>query len=371
MSGNDGSAAHLTIDLDALAANYRLLATRLEDAECAPAVKADAYGLGMAQVAPALWRAGARSFFVATLDEGIALRALLPGAIIHVLSGPVDEPLFEYYVHGLRPVLNSLEQIAEWSADGVAAAAPAALHIDTGMNRLGLSPAEVTKLAAEPQRLAGLTLSLVMSHLACADQPEQAMNEMQRRAFRAVLAKLNLAGNGPKRSLANSSGIFLGPAYRFEMARPGAALYGLAPFAGQPNPMAQVVRLQGKILQVREIDRGRTVGYGATHRFARQGRLATVGVGYADGYLRSLSNRGWASFGGHRLPIVGRVSMDLVTFDVSDLPAGSPRPGDLVDLIGPDNDVDAVAAAAGTIGYVILTALGARYRRRYLGAVTA
>jgi alanine racemase len=296
---------------------------------------------------------------------------LRPGAFIYVLSGPVDEPLFEYYGRGLRPVLNSLEQIALWSGDPVAAGATAALHIDTGMNRLGLSPAEVARLAAEPQLLAGLTLGLVMSHLACADQPEQAMNEMQRRAFRAALAKLGLAGKGPKRSLAASSGIFLGPAYDFEMARPGAALYGLAPLPGQPNPMAQVIRLQGKILQVREIDRGRTVGYGATHRFTRQGRLATVGVGYADGYLRSLTNRGWASFGGHRLPIVGRVSMDLVTFDVSDLPAGSPHPGELVDLIGPDNDVDAVAAAAGTIGYVMLTALGSRYRRRYVGGGAA
>jgi alanine racemase len=367
MSGSEGSAAVLTVDLDALAANYRLLAARLGAAACAPAVKADAYGLGVAAVAPALWRAGARSFFVATLDEGAALRDLLPDAVVHVLSGPVDEAPADYYGRRLRPVLNSLEQIDRWAADPRAAAAPAALHIDTGMHRLGLSPGETARLAAEPGRLARLTLSLAISHLACADQAGDAMNEAQRLAFLAALDRLGLGGERVCRSLAASSGIFLGPAYHFGMGRPGAALYGLAPLAGQPNPMAQVIRLQGKILQVREIDRGGTVGYGATHRSARQGRLATVGVGYADGLPRSLSNRGCAFFGGHRLPMVGRVSMDLVTLDISDLPAGQAHPGDLVDLIGPGNDVDAVATAAGTIGYELLTRLGRRYRRRYVG----
>jgi alanine racemase len=370
MSGSEHAGALLTVDLAALAANYRLLRDRAPGCDIAPAVKADAYGLGLAAVAPVLWREGARHFFVATLEEGMALRALLPESVIYVLSGPVGgAPAADFRAHRLRPVLNSLAQLAAWSADPAAAGLPVALHLDSGLHRLGLMPAEVARLAGDPARLARLSPLLAMSHLACADDPDTPMSEEQLAEFAAALDRLWPRGEGrPARSLAASSGLFLGSRFHLEMARPGAALCGLAPLAGRPNPLAQVVRLQARILQIREIDSNRSVGYGATHRFAERGRLATVGAGYADGYLRSLSNRGYACFGEHRLPVVGRVSMDLLTIDISALPPEAVRPGDLVDLIGPGNDVDAVAAAAGTIGYELLTRLGPRLVRRYVGA---
>lgn len=334
-------------------------------------VKADAYGLGAVPVSRALWGAGCRSFFVATLDEGLTLRAALPEAAIHVLAGPVAAAAGEYVAGGLIPILNSLDEIAGWRAAARARgrALPATLHLDTGMSRLGLPPAELERLVAEPERLHGIDLVVVMSHLACPDEPEHPQNPLQLAAFRRALARLRPAG--ARLSFASSSGIFLGRAYHFDLARPGAALYGLRPQIGQPNQLRQVVRLQGKILQLREVDTGTPVGYGATHRFARPARLATVGVGYADGYLRSLSNRGSAVVGGRRVPVVGRVSMDLLTLDVSELPAGQLRPGDLVDLIGPDNPLDDLADQAGTIGYEILTSLGRRYARRYIGAGAA
>jgi alanine racemase len=274
-------------------------------------VKADAYGLGMRRVAPALARAGCRCFFVATLDEGEALRPLVGDAVIGVLNGLFPGTEESFAEHRLLPVLNDLGQVARWA--GFAAARETAmlaiLHLDTGISRLGLGPAEVERLAADPGRLAGLELAYVMSHLACADEPEHPLNARQLAAFRAALARLPKA----PASFANSSGIFLGADYHFDLARPGAALYGVAPQPGRPNPMAQVVHLKGRILQVRDVDRPMTVGYGATYQVTRAGRLATVGVGYADGYLRSLGNRAHAVLGDVRVPVVGRVSMDLIS----------------------------------------------------------
>ena len=203
-----------------------------------------------------------------------------------------------------------------------------------------------------------------MSHLACADTPEHPLNARQRDSFRAALAILPKAPV----SFANSSGIYLGADYWGDLARPGAALYGVAPVPGQPNPMRGVVRLDGKILQVRQIDSGSTVGYGASHRAVGRERIATVAVGYADGFMRSLGNRGSGYIGAQRVPIVGRVSMDLITFDVSDVPELLARPGATIELIGPDHPIDAIAAEAGTIGYEILTALGARFARVYAPA---
>jgi len=362
------AGAILHIDLAAVQANYRTLAARTSGA-CAAVVKADAYGLGAARVAPALARAGATKFFTALLDEAIAVRQCLadekPAPAIYVLNGLAAGPTTDFLAHDVTPTLNSLGEIEAWAAAARTAgrALPAAIHIDTGINRLGLPPAEVDILAAEPARLSGIDVRTVMSHLACAEDPDHPLNGEQLAAFTAARARLPKALG----SLANSSGIFLGPAYHFDLVRPGAALYGVNPTPGRSNPMKQVVHLQGKILQVREIDAPRTVGYGATHRAAGPTRVATVAVGYADGYLRSLSNRGSAWIGGQRVSLIGRVSMDLTTFDVTEVSRDVARPGALVDLIGADMSVDDVADSAGTIGYEILTGLRHRYHRVYSG----
>jgi alanine racemase len=357
----------LTIDLGAIAANYRLLRERAAPAECAAAVKANGYGLGADRVVPVLAEAGCRAFFVATVDEGIAARRALarfPGAVVYVLNGPEGAEAV-LAAHDLRPVLNSLADIATWADYARRCGAPlaAAIHVDTGMARLGLPGDELDRLAAEPERLDSLRVTCLMSHLACADVAEHELNRRQLAAFRSAREKLPAMPV----SLANSSGIFLGSDYHADMVRPGAALYGVSPVRRQPNPMAPVVRLEARILQVREIDTGWTVGYGATHCAERPERIATVAAGYADGYFRSLSNRASGYIAGHRISLVGRVSMDLITFDVSDVSRELACPGAMVELIGPHYPVDAMAADAGTIGYEILTALGPRYRRAYVG----
>jgi alanine racemase len=261
------------------------------------------------------------------------------------------------------PVLNDLGQIEAWRRFARQHPAPALLQVDTGMARLGLPPDEVARLAAEPERLAGIALRGILSHLACAGEPDHPMNAAQRQAFRAALARLPPA----PASLAASSGIFLGADFGFDFARPGAALYGVNPTPGGANPMRQVVHLKARILQVREIDRGETVGYGAAHRMGRAGRIATLAVGYADGWLRSSSHRGSVAIAGHRVPVVGRISMDLLTLDVTDVDPALARPGALADLIDASHGVDAAAAAAGTIGYEILTSIGRRALRLYRG----
>ena len=357
----DSPAGLLTIDLGAMAANYRLLAQKAAPAEVAASVKADGYGLGLEPVVRTLARQGCRTYFVATIEEGFDLRGLLPDAGICVLNGLIAGTPADFRAQRLMPVLNDLGQIDAWRRwSGGTGPAPAALHLDTGMARLGLPPQELNVLANDPALLDGVQLVLIMSHLACADAPGHPLNRQQLDAFAAALARLPAA----PASLAASSGIFLGPEYHFDMVRPGACLHGVNPLPGQPNAMAPVVRLQAKILQIRDVDTPQTVGYGATHRCAGPSRVATVAAGYADGYLRSLSGRGTAHFRDIPVPVVGRVSMDLITLDVTRAPEA--RPGDMVDLIGPHHDVDALAAEAGTIGYEILTGLGRRYRRRYV-----
>lgn len=363
--GDAKAGGLLTIDLDAVAENYRRLRAQLARAACGAAVKADAYGLGAAQVAPALTRAGCRDFFVAHLDEGIALRPLLPEAAIYVLNGVLPGEEADFAAHRLVPVLNSLPQIdrwATWARDR--GPAPAAIHVDTGMSRLGLEDSDLDALAQDAHRLAGLDLLLVMSHLACAEETGNPMNEAQRMTFERARRRLP----GMHASLANSSGIFLGPAYQFDLARPGAALYGVNPTPGRPNPMLPVIRLEGKIVQVRDIDHPRTVGYGAAHSVRRRSKIATVAIGYADGYLRSLSGRGLCRLAGFEVPIVGRVSMDLITLDVTDVSDAAAVEGAVVEMIGATHTVDDVADKAGTNGYEILTGLGPRYQRRYMGA---
>lgn len=353
----DPHAGRLEVDLSAIVANWRLLCERHPQGEVAAVVKADAYGLGAAPVARALRAAGCRSFFVAHLAEGMALRqAIGHGPMIAVLNGfrpGADEDA------ALWPVLNSLADVEAWadSARQRGIRHPVILHLDTGMARLGLDAQEAERLIADPWPLVPLDLRYVMTHLACADEPEHPLNAAQAERFAALADRLPAA----RRSLANSSGIFLGPAYASDLARPGCALYGINPTPGRPNPMRQVLRLTAPILQLRHIGPGDSVGYGASFVADRPMRLATVAAGYADGYLRALSGRGAAMLEGRRLPLVGRVSMDLIVLDATEAPEAAP--GRHVTLIGDGLTPDDLAAAAGTIGYEILTSLGARYRR--------
>ncbi len=354
----------LAIDLGAVVANWRALRDRAAPAECAAVVKADAYGLGVARVAPALAAAGCRSFFVAHLGEGVALRPLLPrGCAIHVLNGIPPGTEADFAAHRLLPVLNSLEQVAGWQALSAAQGRrlPAALQIDTGMSRFGLAPGDVQAAIAAAS---AIEIRLLMSHLGCADEPEHPANEAQLGRFAAVAALLP----GTPSSLAASSGIFLGPRYHHGMVRPGAALYGVPPNAARPNPMRPVVRLQARVAQLRAVPAGAWVGYGAGYTTSRPSRIATMGVGYADGFLRAGGNSGAASLpgGGPRLPIVGRISMDSLAVDATDLPDAALHEGDALDLIGPHRPLEDAARAAGTIGYELLTSLGHRYHRHYL-----
>ncbi|PIW29074.1 MAG: alanine racemase [Rhodospirillales bacterium CG15_BIG_FIL_POST_REV_8_21_14_020_66_15] len=359
------AGAVLTVDLDALQSNYRLISERLTGgATAAAVVKADAYGIGIGPAARALWAAGARDFFVAHPAEGIALRDHLADARIHVLGGAPAGAEEAFLEHGLIPALNCLGDVERWRAfcARVGKPLPCVLHVDTGMCRLGLDRREYARVAADPSLLDGVNIETVMSHLASADE-DSSQNAEQLAHFREIRKHLAMG----RASFANSSGVFLGPDYHFDLARPGVALYGVNPTPGRLNPTAQVVRLQAKILQVRDVDSPETVGYGATHRIAGPSRIATLPVGYADGYLRSLSNRATAYIGDFEVPLVGRVSMDLITIDVTGVPEAQCRPGAAVDLIGPRHTVDDLAAQAGTIGYEILTSLGRRYHRAYVG----
>jgi alanine racemase len=361
------SSATLTIDLDAVAANYRRLRTEAPGAEIAPVVKTDAYGLGAIPVARQLAAEGAKTFFVAHPGEGIALRgAGLAGANLYVLESLGGEAPALLADHDLMPALATLSDVEAWAAEAKRRGRqlPCALHIDTGMNRLGLSSADAERLAAAPGALDGLDIRLVMSHLACADEPHSPMNEAQRVRFD------NARSNFPNTlaSLANSSGVFLDPAYRYDLVRPGMALYGLNPIRGHPNPMKPVVALAASILQIRQIDKGESVGYGASYRAGGRITVATVGVGYGDGFARALGNRGWGYLRGCRVPIIGRISMDFVSLDVSGVGPEPARVGESVELIGPNVTADEVGVAAGSLGYEILTNLGQRYVRRYLGA---
>ncbi len=349
--------AVLEIDLGALAANIRLLQDKSGPAKLAGVVKANAYGLGLAQVAAVHRALGTETFFVATLDEGVALRALTgPGCEIAVLSGllPGMETVFAH--HALTPVLNSLEQIRSCRTG------PAMLHIDTGMRRLGLDSNETKAVLDRPDMLKGLNLTAILSHFACADEPDQ--SSLTRNQYEQFM-HFSALFPGIRRSLSNSAGIFASPDYHLDLVRPGMAVYGLNPVPQHPNPMNPVVGLKVRVLQVRDALAGESVGYGAVYRCTEKRRIATVALGYADGFLRSLSNRGKLFWRGQACPIAGRVSMDLVTLDVTQITGPEPVAGDWVEVIGPHQDADALAAQAGTIGYEILTGLGDRYHRVY------
>ncbi len=372
MSGAwERAGARLIIDLGAIRRNYRTLTARLAPGtRLAAVVKADAYGLGAGPVLTALAAEGCREFFVATLDEGRAARRIAPRAAVYVLNGALGGSEREFARHGLIPMLNDLDAIVRWAAlaraDGVARTA--AVHIDTGMARLGLEPSAAARLAREPQWLEGLGLRLIMSHLVAAEETENPLNAAQLQAIQ----NLREQWKEPAFSLANSSGIFLGSKFHFDMVRPGAALYGINPVPGAPNPMAPAVRLEARIVAMREVAPPATVGYGASWRARRNSRIATVPIGYADGYPRRLGNRSRAVVvdgpaKGAVMPLAGRVSMDLITLDATALPENVCRPGMAVELIGPDCPVDDLAAMSDTIGYELLTGLGRRVPRHYVG----
>ncbi|PWB62998.1 MAG: alanine racemase [Bradyrhizobiaceae bacterium] len=364
-SGMAEAGGLLTIDLAALVANWRALAARATGAECAAVVKADAYGCGIAPVAGALAAAGCRTFFVAHLAEGRRVREAAPEATVYLLNGLLPGTAPALAEAGLRPILGSLAEVAEWNgfAEATGWTGGAALHIDTGMNRLGLAPAEARTAAARPPR----NLALVMSHLACADETDHPLTARQVAAFR----ELRTLFPGIAGSLANSSGIFLGGAAYHDLVRPGVALYGANPTPAGANPMRAVVRLEGRIVQLRRVAAGETVGYGATWTARRDSRIAVIAVGYADGLLRAASASDHkpgaeAVVAGRRCPLAGRISMDLAAIDVTDVPEEQVMRGDLATLLGEEIGVDALAARAGTIGYEILTGLGRRYHRVYV-----
>ncbi|KQP62252.1 hypothetical protein ASF52_05915 [Methylobacterium sp. Leaf112] len=356
----------LTIDLGAIVRNYRALTPRASGARVAAVVKADAYGLGAGRVAPMLAAAGCDTFFVAQVQEGIALRRDLPMSRILVLNGAAPGAEAACLVHRLEPVLNGWSAFEAWSrATRIAGfRGPCAIQFDTGMARFGFgfALADAGRLAARIARTDHMTVGLVMSHLACADTPEDPTNPAQRDAMTALRPIFPAAAF----SLAASSGIFLGQSYHLDLVRPGAALYGVAPVPGEANPMCPVVRLESQVVQVRTVPGGAGIGYGHAARAPGPMRLATLAVGYADGLPRSLSGRGSAWLDGLRLPVVGRVSMDSIVVDVSRAPEGAVAHGDFLDLIGPANGIDGVGREAGTIGYEVLTSLGRRYVRRYL-----
>ena len=355
--------AVLTVDLGAVVANYRALRRRLGRAACGAVVKADAYGLGAAQVAPALFDAGCRAFFVAQRAEGLALRPHLPdAAAIMVLHGLQAGEAATCLEAGLTPVLNSLDQVVAWAALARARGRrlPAFVQLDTGMSRFGLSPADVDARAGDGCDLGAIDIACVMSHLACADEPDDPFNARQLAAFGDLRAKLPPA----PASLAASSGCFLSPSFHFDLARPGAALYGVAPQPGRANPLRPVVRLDAAVLQLRDVPAGTPVGYGRTATTARATRLATIGLGYADGYLRIGGDRGTAWFGDTPLPVIGRVSMDSLVLDAGAVADADFREGSMIEVIGRHRDVDAVGRDLLTTGYEVLTGLGHRYHRR-------
>ena len=360
---SDFEPASLTVRLGAIAENYNSLRAMAPSASAAAVVKADGYGLGLKMIAPALAKAGAETFFVARLSEGVALRSVLPKARIFVLDGVQPGTAPALIAHRLTPVLNALNEIGRWSAAAKAArqTLDAAIQIDTGMNRLGLDQAGLASLAAEwKTRLTHLNIMLWMSHLACADDlgPDAAMNRRQLERFRAGLAMLPPA----PASLAATSGIALGKDYHFDLVRPGIGLYGGGPRTA--NPMKTVAVLKGRVLQVRRIDKGESVGYAATFHAKRPTMIATVALGYADGVLRAASNRGMAAMDGSRVPFAGRVSMDLITLDVTGLKT-APAPGDEAEIMGDTISLSDVADAANTNEYEILTRLSSRVARRY------
>jgi alanine racemase len=366
----DLAGAVLAIDLQALQANWRTLAAAAGSARCGAAVKGNAYGLGIEPVARVLWEAGCRDFFVARPKEGEELRRILPHAVIYVLDGLFPGQAEFYAKLDLCPALISIEEAREWAGFGrvYGRRLPCAIHVDTGINRLGFTMAEYDALLSDAFVMDGLNVTLLMSHLACADDPPHPLNARQRDAFAAARARLP----GVPASLANSSGIFLGHGFTHDLVRPGIALYGGNPTPGLASPVRAVAHLEGTVMQVRHVRPGETVGYGATWEAARPARIAILGAGYKDGVPRALSSHqadgpAQVFIGGRRCPVVGRVSMDMMAVDITGLMPHSVVRGTRAEILGSNIPIDEVAGWAGTISYELLTRLGSRYARLYSG----
>lgn len=377
-SGADPMLAgcRLSVNLDALADNYRTMVRLSGKAKTAAVVKADAYGLGVEPVGKALAAAGCERFFVTWPEEGIALRRVDAKSEIFVLGGVLEEHAAAACAEAnLVPVLNSPQEATVWMEywRKRGGRRPCAIHVDTGMNRLGFPVADAAELAVAIRESHVVTPILIMSHLACADDPRHPKNLEQLGIFNRVRQGFP----GVESSLANSAGVMLGAAYHFDLTRPGIALYGGAP-AGMPNPMRAVVTAEALVRQIRFARAGETVSYGATLTLRRDTAIAVASIGYGDGFHRCASGSGvplreTSVAGGHgfvagqRVPILGRVTMDVTMFDTTDLGPDAVKPGDWIELFGSNIDIEEAAIAAGTISYEVLTDLGRRYYRRYVG----
>lgn len=367
----DDMAAVLKINLSALCENWARLGSRVGKAVCGAVVKADAYGLGIEQAVPALARAGCQTFFVAHLSEGIRARAAAPQAAVYVLNGLAQARMHDYRIHRLRPVLGSIPEVGYWRQHNHGCE-PAALHVDTGMNRLGLRLEEALALVPK-HRLADLGIGLVMTHFSSSEVPGAPDTAAQIEAFARLKAEIAASGNGSvSMSLCNSSAHFLDGIETYDLTRPGYALYGGNPTPDRPNPMRPVIRLEAPIIQIRHVPKGEPVGYNGNWIAPRDSRIATISCGYADGFPRNAGNNprhagGTAIVAGVECPFAGNVSMDLITLDITEVPGEKVKPGDFATLIGDTLDIDRVAASARTNGYEILTNLGRRYRRQIVG----
>lgn len=355
--------AVLKVDLEAIAHNFLFLQSQLPSARCSGVVKADAYGLGMTQISPALAKVGCTHFFVATLDEGFRLREAMPEGDILVLGGILPGCEDEFIEHNLIPVLNDLGQIHLWNAHAnkMGRKLPAVIHVDTGMWRLGLPPAEVLQLSNNLSVLDHLDLKLIMSHLACSDSPHHDKNWQQMNSFNQALSCLPKA----PASLANSHGIFLGNDYHYNLVRPGRSLYGLGARFLHTDGLRQALQVYARVLQVSPIGKGQTIGYDSMYCVSKPTRIATISVGYADGYSRALSNHGRVYINGFEAPIVGRVSMDCITVDVGEVPENFAVPGAWAEIIGDHISADDVALSAGTTSREISSKFGTRFHRIY------
>ncbi len=369
------AGARITIDLNAMAKNWQKFAELAPKSETGAVVKANAYGLGLEQVAPALWKAGCRTFFVALVQEGINVRQLLPEARIFILGGLFPDAASACIEHDLIPLLGSHPEIETWhgATKGQTSVAPCGIQTDTGMNRLGFSFEEAMTLLADPVPTKALNLQLIMSHIACGDEPDDPLNALQLERFKQIR---DLVPSVPA-SLANSAGIQMGDDYHFDLNRAGTSLYGVRAVNTVENPSLTVVTLEGRIVQTRQIKRGDTIGYGATQTVARDTKVAIVSCGYADGFHRAASGSGVGMryvepgasgfVAGKKVPILGRVSMDLTAFDITDVGETEVMANPWIEMFGDNIEIDDVAKSCGTIGYELLVSLGNRAARNYTG----
>ncbi len=353
--------ATLTISLDAIAANYKTFQSKAK-ADVAGVLKADAYGTGAEQVFKTLRGLGCKNFFIATPDEGEQLRKLDKDASIYLLGGVQKDTVDFLISQNITPILHSFEEIAVYGKAANNNKLPAILHFDTGMNRLGFGHDETQKLLSDLSVVAPFDLKYVLSHFVASEVKDSPLNARQAQYFAAIAAHFLHT----KKSLCNSSGIFRDKNWHYDLVRPGFSMYGGNPTPENTNPVRSVVTLEAKILQTRTVKKGETAGYNHTYTFDQDTSTATLGIGYADGFLRSGSNRAKFHWNGQPCPIRGRVSMDLIIVEIGHLTGKPPQIGDTMEILGPHQSVDQLADDCQTNGYEILTSLGPRYKRVYI-----